>query len=253
MGEIEKILEEEEIDAPEDSLEKPDPEERSEDKPDESASKNEDDEIKKKEEQLANVNKAIAESNDELRKIRLKSKKLRSGDAEGDDEDDIPAINDDDPSAKAWNKRIRENVSPIQADMEKSREEVRTLALKRFLADKPATAGNSEKVKALVAKYERLRESSETNVDVVVDELNQAFAALYSQDLIDAARNRRVKDAKVESLFSEPAVDSGATSYRQRDDEPSEIYSEEDKRILARWGMSPQEHSKLKKEQKAKP
>ena len=167
-----------------------------------------DEETRKKEEHLANIQKAIDEANAELKRTRQQAK------GKADDDEDIPQINDDDPSAKAWTKRINDNVSPVREVLEKEREEVFSLSLGEFLNDKPALAKDPEKVKRLTSLYERLHEGTGRNKDVVKEELNAAYAAMNHRELIDAARQRKVEDAKSEIEFSEPAIDSGATTYR---------------------------------------
>lgn len=210
-------------------------------------------EEEKKAEQLANLNKAIEESNNELRKLRQKTRAAKRGEPIEEDEEEVPEINDADPSAQAWNRRIRETVAPVQAELEKSQTEVRTLALKKFLADKPATAADPQKVKALLSKYEKLRESSETNVDVVLDELNQAFAAVNHQALVEAARGRRVESAKTDELFSAPAVDGGSTSYSGRPEPETPIkISKSDETWINRMYGSVDNYKKILQEQREK-
>src|SRR3990167_8186002 len=69
--------------------------------------KTEDEEVLKKEEQLINLGKAIAEANEELVKIRKEKAKVKIT-----DEDELPKIDMEDPSAKAWEKHISDKMLP---------------------------------------------------------------------------------------------------------------------------------------------
>ena len=139
--------------------------------------------------------------------------------------------------------------STTLAKIQKEKSEVRTFALREFLNDKPALAKNPEKVKQLITEYERLSSGqiSERTKEGVSTYLNKAFASLYHEELTAAARGRRVNNAKVDELFSEPAVETGATTYRNETDISKEHLSEDDKAVLAKWGMSPQEWQDIKK------
>src|SRR4051812_34976502 len=80
-------------------------------------------EVKAKKEQLANLNKAIADEQDRLRKAREARRTGKS--VEEIEEDELPKIDLDDPSAKAWDKRIREATAPANRELEKAKEERR--------------------------------------------------------------------------------------------------------------------------------
>ena len=71
-----------------------------------------DEEVLKKEQQLANLQKAIAEANTQL-------KDLRKPKTQAQEDEEIPKIDMDDPSSKAWNKHINSQVNPLQEELEK--------------------------------------------------------------------------------------------------------------------------------------
>lgn len=193
----------------------------------------------KKEEHLANLNKAIAESTENLRKLRTEVKTARPITTE----EELPVIDLEDPSAKAWDKRIRESVSPVQAELEMEKEEVRTSALRDFLSDRPALARNPEKLKQLVSEYEVLSKGkiSEKTKEGVLLYLDKAYASTFHEEILNAAREGRVNGAKAESAFSDIAVDRGTTSYRNQQDVSKRQLTQEERDILARWGQTPEE------------
>lgn len=200
-------------------------------------------EAKAKAEQLANLNKAIGEAQTELKKIRKEKSKVKTESAE---DEELPKINDEDPSVKAWNRRIKDNVAPMQAEFEREKDEIRTFALKEFLQDRPSLAKNPEKLKAVMETYDRIKTSSERTREGVMLDLEKAYAAEYHEELISAARNSRVENAQRDALFSDIAVSRGATTYAQpKTDSPN--LSENDKSILAKWGMTPTEWVEAKK------
>lgn len=199
------------------------------------------DEIEKKEEHLANVNKAIAEANEELRKLRA-AKKAAKASLPETEEEELPKIDLNDPSAKAWMKHIGEQVSPLQAELDSERREIRTFALQQFLADKPALSKNPEQVKELVGLYEKIRTATERTTEGVLLDLQKAYAALNADDLIAAAKGQRVEKAKVDSAFSDIAVSRGASSYQSpKKPNYAAALSEDDKLQLAKWGISPED------------
>ena len=198
------------------------------------------DEVLKKQEQLQNLEKAIAEANAELKKTREVKKQVI--------EEEIPKIDFNDPSSKAWDKHIRENVSPLQVEMEKEKEEIRNFALREFMEDKPALARNPEKIKELVGVYDKIKTASERTKEGVLNDLNKAFAVVYSEELMSSAREARVNKAQGDAMFSEAGVSRGSTAYfKEKEADPSQNLSEDDKAILARWGMSSQEWGEAKK------
>ena len=202
--------------------------------------KKQEEEVQKKASQLENLNKAIQEANNELKTLRT-AKKI------GDEEDDVK-IDFTDPSSKAWDKHIKENVSPLQQEIEKEKEEIRSFALEQFLADKPSLASNPEKLKELVGIYEKIKTASERTKEGVLRDLDRAFAAVYHDELITQARESGVNRAKGNIIFSDPGVSRGSTTYfKEKEANPSQQLSEDDRAVLARWGMSPEEWGEAKK------
>src|SRR3990167_6760533 len=231
---LERILSEEQ--------EKETPKQPLEEKP--QAEEKPDPEVLKKEEIKANLDKAIAEAQDEVKRIRKEKAALKASPQE---EEELPKIDMDDPSAKAWNKHIQQQVSPVRGELEQEKVEIRRFALKEFLTDKPSIASKPEKVKEMMGMYERIKSSSERTREGVLLDLDKAYAAAFHTELLDAARGRRMDQAKADALFSDIAVSKGATSYASKDETSNEPLTEEDRRILARWGMSPQEYQDDKK------
>lgn len=196
----------------------------------------EDDEVKRRREHLENINKAIAESNRILREKREQIKATKT------DPDELPKIDLDDPSSKAWDKHIRENVNPIRSEMEEEKKEIRTFALEKFLADKPALAKDTEKVKELVMLYDKIKTATERTTEGVLRDLQKAYAALHSEELIATARGQRIEKAQADSTFSDIAVSRNTSTYQQpKKKDHSKELSKEDELILARWGTTPQE------------
>ncbi len=219
---LKKLLGEEEPEPKPPEAEKP--------KGEEPPAKNQDSEVAKKEEQLVNLGKAITEA-------QIKLKELRKPKPSPEEEDDLPKINLEDPSAKAWDKHIKENVSPLQAVLDKEREEVRSFALRTFLAEKPALAKNPEKVKELMETYERLHTCSERTSEGVLMDLQKSYGAVFHEELISAARNERIEQAQADSVFSDIAVSRGATKESVQPNIQKPL-SEEDKAMVGQWEKS---------------
>ena len=200
----------------------------------------------KKEEELTNLQKAIAEAQTSLKSIRDEKKRAKGEVVE----DELPKIDMEDPSSKAWDKHIRESVNPLQDEVNVGKDERRKYALSQFLKDKPNLAKNPEKVKELMLTYEKIRTASEMTTEGISFDLDKAYAATFSEELIDMARGRQVAGAKADALFADIAVSRGATSYSV-EKEKNPTLSEEDKRILAKWGQSPEEWADDYKNHKA--
>lgn len=198
-------------------------------------------ELKAKEEKKANLDKAIAEAEENLRKKREEARNAASqSGAPAPSQEEKVEIDMNDPGAKAWDEHIKKTVSPLQQEIEKEKAEVRTLALREFLSDKPALASNPEKVKELVDLYDRIKIATERNKEGVLLDLNKAFAALYSEQLIDAAKTQKIDRVKELNLFNEPAIDKGATAYGSEKERMPNL-SAADIKVLASWGMTPQQ------------
>ena len=84
-----------------------------------------------------------------------------------------------------------------------------------------------------------------------MNDLRRAYAAENFETLESERHAGRVSQARREAIYSDAGVSRGASSYHQEREMDPE-YSSQDAAILARWGMSPQEHAALKKEQDAK-
>jgi hypothetical protein len=200
-------------------------------------------EVKQKAAQLANLNKAIADETVRLREIRKNQKKAKLG-LEIDEEDELPEIDMKDPSAKAWDKRINDATRPANRELEKAKEERRLFTLRQFLSDKPSLASNPEKIKAMMETYDRLKTSTELTSEGIQMDLEKAYAAEHAEELITRARQSRVDDARNDALFSDIAVSRGSTSYSKEAPKPK-VYTEEEKAQLAKWGMTPAQHSAM--------
>ncbi len=191
------------------------------------------DENKEKEEKKANLEKAIAEAQTTLRETREQIKKAKTGTVV---EEEIPQIDDTDPSAKAWNKRIQDTTGPISSQLERQKEEVRTFALRRFLSDKPSLAKNPEKLKELMSNYERIKVATEQTQEGVLLDLDKAYGATFHEELVNAARNARIDQAKEDMIASDIAIDRGANT-EQAAKPTKRQYTAEEKRIVEMWEL----------------
>lgn len=213
----------------------------------------EDQEMIAKAQLKANLDKAILEAQSELKNIRKEKKKVKTGVVEENEDDELPKINMEDPSSKAWDKHIQRNVLPVQQELDKEKDEVRSYALREFLQSKPSLSKNPEKLKEVMGMYERIKTSSERTREGVMTDLEKAYAAAHSDELIAAARQRRVEDARNDAIFSDIAVSRGSTTYSDTTQQTApRHYSEEEKAQLAKWGMTPQEHAAMEKDMKKK-
>lgn len=207
----------------------------------------EDPEVKAKKEQLANLNKAVAEEQERLRKARKERKQTASGGAV-EDEEELPKINLDDPAAKAWKREIQRDVAPVTAELEKAKEERRLFALRQFLEDKPALSRSPEKLRAMMETYDRLKTSTELTSEGILMDLEKAYAAEHSDELLRAARSARIDGARNDAFMSDIAISRGSSTYSDAKKEEKPIaLSEDEKAQLAKWGMTPQEWTEMKK------
>jgi DNA-directed RNA polymerase subunit H (RpoH/RPB5) len=206
--------------------------------PKEPETKKEDEEALKKQQHLANLTKAISEATTELNRIRDEKRKVKLT-PEQLEEEDVPKIDMDDPSAKAWNRHINQRIDPVQKELEKEKEEIRSFALQEFMADKPALAKNSDKVKELVSVYERIRTATERTKEGVLLDLRRAYAAVFHEELLQAARQERINQAKTDTFFSDIAVSKGATAYQNKTEPRAhEPKTEEEREIAHQWDKS---------------
>lgn len=220
-----------------------------EEKPKVPDSPEENPEVKKANEHLANIRAAVKTEEEKLKKIRDDQRKAKNGVVE---EEELPQIDDKDPSAKAWTKRIRESISPTADALEKAKDERRLFTLRRFLEDKPDLAKNPEKVKAMMETYDRIKTSTELTNEGIEMDLEKAYAAEFHEELISAARQARVTSARKDMIYSDPAVSRGSTAYSSKDESKPREFSDEERAILAKWGSSPGEQARIEEEQRKK-
>ncbi len=189
----------------------------------------------KKAEQKANLDKAILEAQETLRQTRADIKKAKT--AEEIAEDNLPQIDMEDPSAKAWDKHIRKTTAPYSEQLEKQRDEVRTFALRKYLADKPSLAKNPEKLKELMSNYDRVKTSTEQTQEGVLMDLDRAYGATFHEELISAARNSRIDRAREDMIYSDIAVDKGAGNEPNTPVTKRRLSAEE-QRIIDSWNAN---------------
>lgn len=205
------------------------------------AQKAKNEELEKKEEQLKNLNAAITEAQAQLKAARKEKASVKV-----ETEEEIPRIDFNDPSAKAWGKHMDDKVSPMQAELDKEKEEIRTFALRKFITEHPSLSKNQEKLREVVSTYERIRTASERTQEGVLLDLDKAYAAVHHEELMTAARRSRVEEAEANSIAADIAVSRGSTSY-QMPREATPKLSADDRAILAKWGMTPEEWGAAKK------
>ncbi len=208
------------------------------------AAPEEDPAVKAKTEQLANLDKAIKEEQDRLRKVRKDRKQATVVDPE---EEELPKINLEDPSAKAWDRRIQQAAAPANQELERAKEERRLFALRQFLADKPSLSKDPQKLKAMMETYDKLKTSTELTSEGILMDLDKAYAAEHADELIGAARSSRIDGARNDAVFSDIGVSRGSSSYSSNKEEKPVQLNEEERQILARWGMTPAEWQETKK------
>ncbi len=188
-------------------------------------------------EEVSNLEKAKSQALKELQEIRDTKKKTKSS-AIIDEE--IPIIDLSDPAAKAWDKHISDKVSPVQMEIDKEKEEVRAFALQEFLRDKPNLSKNPDKLKELMDVYDKIHTASERTREGVIMDLDKAYAAVFHQQLFNAARRSRIEDIESDILTSDIAITRGATTYSSEKERGPKL-SEDDKKILSKWGIEPEE------------
>ncbi len=202
----------------------------------------EDPQLKAKQEQLANLDKAIKEEQTRLQKVRKERKESKPV-----EEEELPQINLEDPSAKAWDKRIQDAISPANRDLERAKEERRLFALRQFLADKPSLSKSPDRLKAMMETYDRLKTSSELTSEGITMDLERAYAAEHADELMRVARGARVDNARNDAILSDIGVSRGSSAYSSEKEVQAEHLTEDQKQVLARWGMTPAEWQAEKK------
>ncbi len=187
----------------------------------------------------------------ELQRIRAEKRTVKKEPAKAPEPEAEKVIDEADPDAKAWINRINKSVSPVAEELEKEKSEIRQFALEKFLASRPALSKNSEKLKELMGVYERLHTASERTEEGVLRDLDQAYAAVYHKELLEATHQGKVTNARRDALFSDIGVSRGSTAYAAPKDAPINL-TDEERRVLAKWNMSPTEWENMKKEQDKK-
>jgi hypothetical protein len=223
--ELEKILADEETPAPVAEV-KP---KETEAKPQEPTE--EEQAVQAAKDELVQLGKAKADALAELSRIRKDKQALKRG---KDEEEELPKIDLNDPSAKAWDRHMTDKVTPVLQYEEKAREEVRSFALQKFLQDKPALAKDPEKVKKLVEVYERLHTATERTTEGVLMDLDMAYGAITYREREDADYQQRVEQAQADTQFAEAAISKGATGY-QTTKPKKKVLTDEEKVITAQW------------------
>ncbi len=196
----------------------------------------------KKEEQLANLNKAVEEAETKLRTLRADTKKAKQSASE--EEDDLPNIDDtieQDPTAKAFDRRQDRKIQPLKDDMENAKSEVRGYALRQFLTSNPALARNTTKVKELMEFYDKAHTCTERTTEGVLLDLRRAAGAVFADELLQMAQTGRQQMAEADAAFSAPAIDNGATGYRSQAPSAAKKLTAEEKEMLAKWHISESE------------
>ena len=237
MDELDKVLGEKGKETPKDPIEKKEPEKKD---PKEL-------EIEQREQHLANLDKAIAEKNEELRLKRKAAKK----ESDDDEDEDEPEIDFKDPSAKAWGKHINKSIDPVTKELEAEKQEIFKFAFKAFAGDKPALLASPEKMKQLITTYERIKDNTGRTEQGILNDLRRAYAAENADSILEDRSRGRVVQARKDAVYADAGISRGASNYQQ-DREIDPVYDDQDAAILAKWGMTPQEHAKLKKEQDEK-
>lgn len=193
-------------------------------------------ELLARQKQLEDLDIAKKQALKDLSEIRKAKKLAKQGTSEY--EEDLPRIDFEDPSAKAWQRHIKETVQPIESESERERAEIFDLSLQKFLVNKPALAKNSDKLKELMETYESLSSGKITgkNSEVVQVYLDKAYAAVNYQQVLSSNKSKRINQAVEDEIFSYPGISSGAGSYASSDEESIQPkLSRDELEILMKW------------------
>lgn len=193
-----------------------------------------DPEIKAREEQKANLDKAIVEANETLRQTRETIRNEKKQPAAPNGEEVVQTIDMNDPSSKAWDKHIRDNVAPVTSELEREKKEVFDFTLREFLAERPALARSPEKLREMISTFERVKSSTGRTKEGVLMDLRKAYGAVMYETDMDTARRSRIENAQEDMIISDPAISRSANS------EPSKApvkrpLSAEDRKIIEGW------------------
>lgn len=194
----------------------------------------------------ANKKAALAD----LQKARAEKRQLKKS-APAPEAEEERIIDEKNPDAKAWLKKIGESISPVAEELEKEKAEIRQFALDEFLADKPALSRNPDKLKAVLSTYDKIKVASERTKEGVILDLRKAYAAEFHDELLEAERQNRVEGVRRDIAFSEPGISRGSTAYSSPKDVRIKLSPEEEK-LAVKWYGSPEAYAKMKTEQQKK-
>jgi hypothetical protein len=222
MPKLDEILAEEE--------QKPQPPASTEEK------KSAEDQIQKEKQELENIKKAKQEALSEVKKLREEKSKIKK------DKEEIPKIDFDDPGSKAWDKHIKEQVTPLQKEIEQEKQERFDYALDEVLDELPDLA-DKEKLKETMGVYNALPQAR--TIEGIKTNLKRAFAAVDPEGLVSRMREKRGEKVRSDMAFSQAAISRGVSSM-QTDKElsPSDNLSKEEKEAAIRMYGSLEEYNK---------
>ena len=115
--------------------------------------------------------------------------------------------------------------------------------------DKPALAADPEKMKEFIGNFERNKINTGRTQEGVEQDLDRAYAVTYADLLLSREREQSVRKAEGISLFSEPAVSRGSTSYFSEKPTYNDIISnlsQDDRTVIARMNITVEEWAKEK-------
>jgi hypothetical protein len=195
----------------------------------------------------ANKKAALAD----LQKARSEKRQLKKESQSGPTGPVEKVIDENDPDAQAWLKKIHQTVSPVQDELEREKAEIRQFALDEFLSDKPSLAKSPEKLKAVLSTYDKIKVASERTKEGVILDLRRAYAAEFNDELLEADRQNRVEGVRRDAAFSEAGISRGSTAYSSPKESRPKLTAEEEK-LAIRWYGSIEAYAKIKAEQDKK-
>ena len=195
----------------------------------------------------ANKKAALAD----LQKARLEKRQLKKESQSGPSGPVEKVIDEADPDAQAWLKKIHQTVSPVQDELDKEKAEIRQFSLDEFLADKPSLAKNPDKLKEVLSVYDKIKTASERTTQGVLLDLRKAYAAVFQDELLEADRQNRVEGVRRDAAFSEAGISRGSTAYSSPKETRPKLTAEEE-RLAVRWYGSIEAYAKTKAEQDKK-
>lgn len=233
MEELDKILGEEENETPPTP-----PEEEPKGEPQEEKNDEVQQEARKR---LLDATKAAEEELRKIRTIRKQAKKVVSQQDDDEEDEDLPAIDLQDPSVKSWDRHLSQKVDPVNREIEMEKEEVRGLALRDFLMDKPALSKNTDKLKKVMENYHALAQGriTERNKEMVIQYLEKAFAAENHEEFRDRRHQEEVDKAKAEEAFSSVAMSRGSSAYPSpKNLTKMPVLNDDEREVIKKMGYS---------------